>query len=160
MDKTYIDKIDDIICYMNYNKSPIKHHFLLDNIEHLINEDGVPAIYITLKTNSPQMYYIIAEMTDFDIYADELSNEQKVLLTKMIFDRQPFAHEFNTVYQRVKRDRVLGEFKPEIDAVFDNKKTPEESFEIGTKIADAFMSIPKFEEPIFVSEESNNSENC
>ena len=99
---TFIEQVDSTVCSMNYERGTFKEKYIIESIERIPNDEGVPSLYVTLKTNSPQMYYIVAEITDFTVLADPMPQDDKNELLKVIFDRQTFAKEFNAAFKQAK----------------------------------------------------------
>jgi len=157
---TFIEQVDPTICLMNYERGIFKKKYLLEDIETILNDEGVPAIYVTLKTNSPQMYYIVAEITDFDMIADPMPQDDQVELLKIIFDRQPFVQEFNKLYTKRKTDELADMYLEKLEKIKSLESSKENSLEalrLGVEFGTELKKIPVFIAPKY-SESSSNSE--
>ncbi len=148
---TYIEKVDPTICYMNYEKSEFKKKYIIDDIERRPNDEGTPALYVTLKTNNPQMYYIVAEITDFTMLVNPMEHEDQNDLLKVIFDRQPFTKEFNKAYNEAKTLEYNNEYWSKVESIPMDEDYQNKLDVLTDTYENALKSIVQFDEPTYSS---------
>lgn len=122
--KYYISGVDLNRVVDRFNKNSLSFKYrLVKNPEFVIDCRHRPAILLELGPsgyNDPKCfngnvfdpskiskkYNFTAFVTDFDISGDELSNEDKIQLTKLIFDGYHFSQDFRKEYQKRKIDEI------------------------------------------------------
>jgi len=148
--KSFINDVDIINCYMNYEHSDLKNRYLIDDITRCNNDENKDAIYVLLKTKSPQMYYIVAEVTDFDIIAGNIPQADQDLIMHMIFDNQKFTSEYNKIYRAIKKQEINNEYWVKIEELSQNDFIPNLSASRALSLErdEKIKQIQTFVEPI------------